>query len=125
MLTTKEVIETERECVQRNGTEFCDRDCLHCDLVLPEEEILKAYDDVLLMLRKHEEGRLLELPFGVGDIVYYLDNSGFANRPIPREIHVTSQAQAINMSFLSNIQYFHTLEEAQREIDTIYKKEDV
>lgn len=38
-----EVIENEIACVKGNDGK-CDRDCFHCDLVLPEEEILEAYD---------------------------------------------------------------------------------
>lgn len=34
------VIETEKKCVSSN----CDRDCAHCHLVMPEEDILLAYD---------------------------------------------------------------------------------
>ena len=37
-----EVIQTEKKCVARAN--ICDRDCANCYLVLPEEEILEAYD---------------------------------------------------------------------------------
>lgn len=38
-----EVIKTEKKCVLRN-MRGCNRDCAHCDLVLPEDDILLAYD---------------------------------------------------------------------------------
>ena len=50
-LTNKEaivVIETEKKCVARAN--ICDRDCAHCDLVLPEEDILLAYDMAIMAL---------------------------------------------------------------------------
>lgn len=37
-----EVIQTEKKCVARAN--ICDRDCANCHLVLPEEDILEAYD---------------------------------------------------------------------------------
>lgn len=37
-----EIIQTEKKCVARAN--ICDRDCANCDLVLPEEDILTAYD---------------------------------------------------------------------------------
>ena len=38
-----EVIKTEKRCVLRN-MRGCDRHCGKCDLVLPEVDILLAYD---------------------------------------------------------------------------------
>lgn len=58
-LTNKEaiaVIETEKKCVARAN--ICDRDCAHCDLVLPEEDILLAYDMAIRALSHHV------VPFG-------------------------------------------------------------
>lgn len=37
-----EVIQTEKKCVARAN--ICDRNCAKCYLVLPEEDILTAYD---------------------------------------------------------------------------------
>ena len=37
-----EIIQTEKKCVARAN--ICDRDCANCHLVLPEEDILTAYD---------------------------------------------------------------------------------
>lgn len=55
-LTNKEaivVIETEKKCVARAN--ICDRDCAHCDLVLPEEDILLAYDMAIKWLRRFND----------------------------------------------------------------------
>lgn len=38
-----DILKNEIACVKGNDGK-CDRDCFHCDLVLPEEEILEAYD---------------------------------------------------------------------------------
>lgn len=45
------VMEIERECVQRNVDKKCDRECAKCDLVLPDVEVLKAYDEVITLLK--------------------------------------------------------------------------
>lgn len=37
-----EIIQTEKKCVARAN--ICDRDCANCHLVMPEEDILAAYD---------------------------------------------------------------------------------
>lgn len=37
-----EIIQTEKKCVARAN--ICDRDCANCHLMMPEEEILAAYD---------------------------------------------------------------------------------
>ena len=52
-----EVIKTERRCVLRN-IRGCDRDCGKCDLVLPDEDILMAYDMAIRALSHHV------IPFG-------------------------------------------------------------
>ena len=43
-----EIIQTEKKCVDRAN--ICDRDCANCHLVLPEEEILTAYDMAIMAL---------------------------------------------------------------------------
>lgn len=45
-----EIIQTEKKCVARAN--ICDRDCANCHLVLPEEEILAAYDMAILALSR-------------------------------------------------------------------------
>lgn len=42
-----EIMNTEKCCVKRNEDNFCDRRCEKCDLVLPSDEILEAYDFVI------------------------------------------------------------------------------
>lgn len=44
-----EVLETEKKCVKRNITGCC-RDCAVCDLVLPDDVILSAYDWAIRLL---------------------------------------------------------------------------
>ena len=38
-----EVLETEKKCVKHN-IDGCCRECAECDLVLPDDVILSAYD---------------------------------------------------------------------------------
>lgn len=46
-----EVIKTEKKCVLRN-IKGCDRQCAKCDLVLPEDDILLAYDMAIRALSR-------------------------------------------------------------------------
>ena len=51
-----EVLKNEKKCVLRN-IRGCDRDCGKCDLVLPEEEILTAYDAAIRVLEGEDDGK--------------------------------------------------------------------
>ena len=53
------VIEREKKCVQRQETS-CNRDCGNCDLALPANEVLMAYDCVIEMLEREETERKLK-----------------------------------------------------------------
>lgn len=46
------ILQTEKECVSRNNGTSCDRDCGKCDLLLPAEDILKAYELAILSAEK-------------------------------------------------------------------------
>lgn len=48
-------MEIELECVQRNIDKKCKRDCANCDLVLPDDEVVAAYVEVISMLKKQED----------------------------------------------------------------------
>ena len=50
-LEAVEIIKTEKKCVLRN-MRGCNRDCGKCDLVLPEESILLAYDMAIRSLSR-------------------------------------------------------------------------
>lgn len=50
-----EVMLTEKCCVERQeDISKCDRRCCECDLLLPTEEVLQAYDFVINMLTEKE-----------------------------------------------------------------------
>lgn len=51
-----EVLKNEKKCVLRN-IRGCDRDCGKCDLVLPDEEILTAYDTAIRVLEGEDDGK--------------------------------------------------------------------
>jgi len=50
------VLETEKKCVLRN-IRGCDRNCEYCDLVLPDEEVLTAYDMAMEALLDENDHR--------------------------------------------------------------------
>lgn len=43
VLRAIEIVKNEQQCVERQNTELCNRNCGECDLVLTDEEILMAY----------------------------------------------------------------------------------
>lgn len=54
-MTAKEIIEVliiERTCVERQDTPFCNRDCANCDLTLPTERVVHAYEQAIDALHK-------------------------------------------------------------------------
>ena len=64
------VLKNERECIKRQGTEKCDRNCAKCDLCLPDTEILEVYDflieaysitEVHISVSKEESEKLFEI----------------------------------------------------------------
>ena len=50
-MKTLEVMKRERECVLTQVEKPCDRNCDKCSLVLPIDVVLKAYDEVIEMLK--------------------------------------------------------------------------
>ena len=53
----KEVIETELKCVQRDCCRL-ENECAKCDLVLPKEEIVNAYNEALKL---EEENKIAKM----------------------------------------------------------------
>ena len=51
------ILETEKECVERQGTMACpNRDCVNCDLLLPTDDVIEAYEIAIKDLKEAEEG---------------------------------------------------------------------
>lgn len=44
------ILENEKACVVRNVRSECDRNCAKCDLVLPDADIINAYNYALELL---------------------------------------------------------------------------
>lgn len=42
-----ELLKIERECIQRNHDNTCNRDCLNCDLVQKDEDLMEMYDKII------------------------------------------------------------------------------
>lgn len=49
------VIETEKQCVLRNNENGCDRDCICCDLVMAENDIICGYDTAIKALKEIQQ----------------------------------------------------------------------
>lgn len=49
-----EILQYEVECIKRQDTEKCDRNCAKCDLVQDTEEILSVYQQVIALLRNKD-----------------------------------------------------------------------
>ena len=64
------VLKNERECIARQGTAKCDRNCKECDLCLPDDEILEVYDflieaysitEIHINVSQEEADKLIEI----------------------------------------------------------------
>lgn len=53
------VIETEKQCVLRNNENGCDRDCICCDLVMAENDIICGYDTAIKALEEIQQYRAI------------------------------------------------------------------
>lgn len=53
-MTDIEVLEREKQCVQRKSTINCS-DCAHCDLLMDDAVILAAYDKAISALRAQQQ----------------------------------------------------------------------
>ena len=42
-----QILKTELECVNRQGTPKCNRDCLNCDLLLAAKDVREAYETAI------------------------------------------------------------------------------
>lgn len=76
------VLKNERECIARQGTAKCDRNCKECDLCLPDNEILEVYD---YLISGYE---LTEIPISISKeeaeaLLTLLKRSRFAVYPVP------------------------------------------
>lgn len=51
MTDVLQVMKTVRQCVVRNEIGSCDRNCRKCDLLLPTNDVIQAYDRVINMIK--------------------------------------------------------------------------
>lgn len=47
-----ELMRIEKECVMRNATSSCDRDCAKCDLVQEDTDLIEAFQMAIFALEK-------------------------------------------------------------------------
>ncbi len=52
----KKVMITEKACVIRNSKHICDRKCENCDLLLSDTDVIRAYNDVLRIIKTIKGG---------------------------------------------------------------------
>ena len=55
-----QILKTELECVNRQGTPKCNRDCLNCDLLLPAKDVREAYETsikVLTIVKRQQDAK--------------------------------------------------------------------
>lgn len=107
-MTTSEVFKIERECILRNESDNCNRDCASCDLVIDCDEILKAYDKVLDLLKKQEQGLIIELPIPIGSIVWGMNTD---NSKVMQMLFRSSQIESVIKWWGKTV--FATREEAE------------
>jgi len=106
---SSEILELERDYIKNySSIEYSPR------IPIQDEELLRCYGEAIHLLKKKEQGRLLELPFAVGSDVYTIEEEKFGSRIyILQSTKICSVAQVINIMF-SDKEYFHTREEAEK-----------
>jgi hypothetical protein len=65
------VLNSEKACVARKTKTNC-CDCANCDLVLPDDTVIRTLDFAIETMQKVEDGLMVELPCKAGTPVYYL-----------------------------------------------------
>ena len=56
------VIMTEKHCVERNIKHECDRDCVKCDLLMKDNDVLNGYDMAINALEEVQQYRVIGTP---------------------------------------------------------------
>lgn len=83
------IMQTEKECVERQGTVACpNRDCENCDLLLPTEKVVEAYDVAIKVLER-DWIPLTTRPMTEDEKEHYADfvadNGEIFNCPLPED----------------------------------------
>lgn len=52
-MSAADILRNEKKCVERNIA-GCTRDCAKCDLLLPDKDILAAYETAIALLEKRD-----------------------------------------------------------------------
>lgn len=53
------ILKTEKECVERQGTMACpNRDCANCDLLLPTDDVIEAYEVAIRNLKDRHRSKV-------------------------------------------------------------------
>lgn len=50
-----ELLEVERECIQRASHDECDRECGSCDLVQDSDELKEMYESAIRIMKNEEK----------------------------------------------------------------------
>ena len=88
------LMKAERACVMRNSSgcdpayaNGCDKDCLHCDLVQDDKELIQAYTEIIAKLENPHYAQII--PCYMCD--YWDKNSGLTARDCRKHKIVTVQ----------------------------------
>ena len=82
--TILKVLKNERECIKRQGSAKCDRNCGFCELCLPDDEILAVYDH---LIRLCETEAIIIADISEEDkarIIKSLSEAGYGIHPVLR-----------------------------------------
>ena len=77
-MTREEIIEVmiiERNCVERQDTPLCDRHCEKCDLCLPTDRVVKAYEQVIDILHEQPCDDTISREAVIAEIDKWYDNN--------------------------------------------------
>ena len=72
------------------------------------------------ILKASNEGRLLVLPYSVGQTIYRPEYPIGSNRMIPTPVFLNSVLQVVAVMFDDNHQYFETSEECEQYLKEFY-----
>ena len=53
------IMMTEKHCVERNIKHECDRDCVKCDLLMKDNDVLNGYDMAIKTLEEVQQYRAI------------------------------------------------------------------
>lgn len=125
---TIKVLSNELACVMRQTGPGCDRNCAACDLVLPDEPVISAYQTAINILRSQQEAEknlpltMEELRYMDGAAVYMVYNG--PGGPMDGWVLVEVDSEEDDVFWLTNSlggRSEYTLDEGLEDGMTLYR----